>query len=33
MLDQQSAQLQAKFSVLMIVALVVSALAGWGAVI
>ena len=32
MLDQQSAQLQAKFSVLMIVALVVSALAGWGAV-
>lgn len=33
MLDQQSAQLQAKFSVLMIVALVVSALVGWGAVI
>lgn len=33
MLDQQSAQLQAKFSVLMIVALVVSALAGWGAVV
>ena len=33
MLDQQSAQLQAKFSVLMIVAMVVSALAGWGAVI
>jgi hypothetical protein len=33
MLDQQSAQLQAKFSVLMIVALEVSALAGWGAVI
>lgn len=33
MLDQQSAKLQAKFSVLMIVALVVSALAGWGAVV
>lgn len=33
MLDQQSAQLQAKFSVLMIVALVISALVGWGAVI
>lgn len=32
-LDQQSAALQAKFSVLMIVSLVVSALAGWGPVV
>lgn len=31
-LDQQSAQLQAKFSVLMIISLVVSAFAGWGVV-
>lgn len=31
-LDQRSAQLQAKFSVLMIIALVVSALVGWGPV-
>ena len=32
-LDQQSAALQAKFSIMMIVALVVSALVGWGPVI
>lgn len=31
-LDQQSAQLQAKFSVLMIISLIVSALVGWGPV-
>lgn len=31
-LDQRSAQLQAKFSVLMIIALVVSAIVGWGTV-
>lgn len=31
-LDQQSAQLQAKFSVIMIISLVVSAFAGWGVV-
>lgn len=32
-LDQQSAQLQAKFSVIMIISLVVSALVGWGPVV
>lgn len=32
-LDQQSAQLQAKFSVLMIIALVVSGIFGWGVVL
>jgi 1,4-dihydroxy-2-naphthoate octaprenyltransferase len=32
-LDQQSAALQAKFSVMMIISLIVSALFGWGAVL